>query len=1127
MNSDANRPPAGTAIGDGNVSAMTDDQRIWDLVQEALDTNKLPEEVCAECPELLWAVQRRWTQARLVDSQLEALFPSSDSSSHDAIDKRRFLLDGQLPTIPGYEVEAVLGHGGMGVVYKASHVKLNRPVALKMMLYGAVATSSEQARFQREAEAVAALHHPHIVPIYDVGEADGRPYYTMEFLEGDSLARMLAGKPQPAAAAASYSLTLAEAVQAAHDAGIVHRDLKPSNILLTADGALKISDFGLARRLDADQSLTLAAANVGTPSYMAPEQALGKANAFSPAVDVYALGAMLYEILTGRPPFRAETAAETQRQLVAEEPVPPSRLNASVPRDLETICLKCLQKEPERRYATAAALADDLKRFAEGRPIQARQVGWTERAWRWGRRNPTAAALLLTALAFVAIASGGGTWLVQQQNRRNTELRNEIGTDVTEAVSLRRGLHFRAAGELLDQAGQQLGPAGPVDLRRLVDQGRAELYLAQRLDAARIQAATLAGKTSSLAVAEPLYESAFADAGLGRMGDKIEVVSARVRDSALRAELVTALDDWASFATDRQRREWLLAVARGADRNEARNRLRQPELWNDAKLWKDPKRLKQLTEDLKAAEFFPQLATALSRMSDGDAAVGLLTKAQSRYPQDFWLNIELGATLYESGRWEEALGYCRAALAIRPDVSAAHNGLGLALYSTGRRDEGIGQLEQAVSIDPNSVSAHVNLGRVCYYEGRLDESIDHLQQALRIAPKSAGIHVDLGASLAAKGRLDDAIGHFQLALSIDPKSAAAHNEFGIALRENGRLEESINHFQQALCIAPDSAEVRDNLGSALYAAAHAAVKAAADKSSENERLSEPQRAENRRKALAWLRADLKLATKMLGDGQLLAQSVANWQTDSTLASVRDPEALAKLPAAQRDEWQQLWADVAAIANNPLAQARGNAARGEWSRAAAGYAQCLKRGSTDDGHFWFEYAAVSLLAGDRRSYDKFCAHMIEACGKVNDLRPYHVARACTLAPNAAGGAELPITLIENELQGSAQQFWSLSEQGALAYRAGQFQAAAGFAEQSLQVDSKPGRAVVNWLWLALANHQLRKPKEARRWLGEAQKWLDQFGDGMPPHAEEELGLHFHNWLEAQILRREAEELISQK
>jgi eukaryotic-like serine/threonine-protein kinase len=307
------------------MSSMTDERRIWELVQEVLDTNKLPDEVCADCPELLWEVQERWKLARRVDSQLEALFPSSDSSSRAAIHKLQFQLDGQLPAIPGYEVDSVLGHGGMGVVYKARHVKLNRPVALKMMIYGACATSSEQARFQREAEAIAALHHPHIVQIYDVGEADGRPYYTMEFLEGGSLAKRLAGEPQPAAAAASYSLTLAEAVQAAHDAGIVHRDLKPSNILLTADGALKISDFGLARRLDVDQSQTLTAANVGTPSYMAPEQALGKANAFSPAVDIYALGALLFTRCSpaGR---RFERKQRSRRSVSSSPRIPCHRL---------------------------------------------------------------------------------------------------------------------------------------------------------------------------------------------------------------------------------------------------------------------------------------------------------------------------------------------------------------------------------------------------------------------------------------------------------------------------------------------------------------------------------------------------------------------------------------------------------------------------------------------------------------------------------------------------------------------------------------------------------------------------------------------------------------------------------
>ena len=272
-------------------------------------------------------------------------------------------------------MQAVLGRGGMGVVYKARDRRLNRPVALKMLLAGAYARPDELERFLREAEAEAALRHANIVQVYDVGDLDGRPYFTMEFVEGGSLAQKLAGTPLPAGQAAALLATLAEAVQAAHDGGIVHRDLKPANVLLTADGTPKISDFGLARRLDDGAGLTQSGATLGTPSYMAPEQARGETQRSVPAADVYALGAILYEMLTGRPPFRAETAAETIRQVVEEEPVPPSRLNAKVPRDLETICLKCLHKEPHRRYASAAALAEDLHRFQRGEPIAARPAG--------------------------------------------------------------------------------------------------------------------------------------------------------------------------------------------------------------------------------------------------------------------------------------------------------------------------------------------------------------------------------------------------------------------------------------------------------------------------------------------------------------------------------------------------------------------------------------------------------------------------------------------------------------------------------------------------------------------------------------------------------------------------------
>ncbi|MCY3022114.1 MAG: protein kinase, partial [Planctomycetota bacterium] len=313
-------------------------------------------------------------------------------------------------SVPGYEILEELGRGGMGVVYKARHIGLNRTVALKMILSAEHAGKEAVARFRAEAEAVAQLKHPNIIQVYDIGEQDGRPYFSMEFVEGGSLQSRIGGQPQPPKWCAEIAEKLALAMHVAHAQGIIHRDLKPANVLLTTQGDPKIMDFGLAKRVESGEALTQSGAVMGTPQYMAPEQASGEARRVGPPADVYALGAILYAMLTGRPPFSADTALGVLRKVLSDEPTPPTTLHGRIPPDLETICLKCLRKEPQRRYASAQELAADLRRFLNHEPIVARPTGTWERAAKWARRRPAAAALVgVSALALVALV-GGGVW---------------------------------------------------------------------------------------------------------------------------------------------------------------------------------------------------------------------------------------------------------------------------------------------------------------------------------------------------------------------------------------------------------------------------------------------------------------------------------------------------------------------------------------------------------------------------------------------------------------------------------------------------------------------------------------------------------------------------------------------
>jgi serine/threonine protein kinase len=345
--------------------------------------------------------------------------------------------DAGLPTVSGYEVLGFMGEGGMGVVYRARHVGLDRPVALKVLRGGG---SKRLARFRAEALADARLQHPHIVQIFEVGEHRGQPYLALELLEGGSLEAKIAGKPQAPRDAAALVQVLARAIQYAHSRGIVHRDLKPSNVLLSADGTVKIADFGLAKFVEETEGQTQDGDVLGTPRYMAPEQTTGAPGGVGPAADIYSLGVILYELLTGRAPLQAPTPVETLLLVRSQDPLSPSRILPRLPRDLETVCLKCLEKNPRRRYASARELADDLERFSRGRPVVARPVTMPHKALKWVRRNSVPALLLALLTTSLLTGLAGVTWKWREAH----EQRELADANARQAMDEKREALFQA-----------------------------------------------------------------------------------------------------------------------------------------------------------------------------------------------------------------------------------------------------------------------------------------------------------------------------------------------------------------------------------------------------------------------------------------------------------------------------------------------------------------------------------------------------------------------------------------------------------------------------------------------------------------------------------------------------------
>ena len=784
---------------------MTDDPRVQQLLDRLLESNATPEEVCASCPELLPVVRKRLRQMRRVLADIDALFPPPTEPTpppHDATPPHG---EAALPRIPGYAVEAVLGRGGVGVVYKARDLRLNRDVALKMLLAGAHAGPEELERFLREAEAVAGLRHANVVQVHEVGDLDGQPYFTMELVEGGSLARQLAGAPLPAVQAANLTAVLADAVEAAHRGGVIHRDLKPANVLLTADGTPKITDFGLARCLEGGGGLTVSGAAMGTPSYMAPEQACGKKDAVGPATDVYALGATLYELLTGRPPFRSETAAATIQQVLTEEPVPPARLNRRTPRDLETICLKCLHKEPTRRYSSAAALAEDLRRFGRGEAIAARAVGPLERAVRWVRRCPglatTSAASVLLALTLVGV----GAWWYEQRSAAARAVEVAAEVELRQAEQFEQKQDYARAADALERAKRRLGDDGSGALRDRLTLASSTLKLLRRLDAIRLDRALVKGGVSVDAMlVKPVsrrpddgdqlrsgtppgrrYEEAFREAGLGTSGDDPAEAAARVSASPAREALVAALDDWSACAVDLDQQAWVLAVVgRADDPDPWRDRARDPATWDDRDA------LAKLADAAPVAEQRPQLLVVLGvrlRTKGGDARA-FLSRVVLAHPTDFWANVEMGNTAYWTDK-VEAIGYYRAALALRPETASLHCIIAQIYDEQNRLVDCIAHYEEAARLDPNDPYDHNNLAAVLEHAGRRDEAVAEYRTALRINPDYPWAHWNLALTLDQEGRSAEAVDEYREALRLRPQDSDAKQHLRNLLLRLGRLPE--------------------------------------------------------------------------------------------------------------------------------------------------------------------------------------------------------------------------------------------------------------------------------------------------------------------------------------------------
>jgi tetratricopeptide (TPR) repeat protein len=782
-----------------------------------------------------------------------------------------------------YPVLGEIGRGGMGVVLHGRDPELERDLALKVMLGDPAAHPEAVQRFREEAQVGGQLQHPGVVPVYELGNADdGRPYFTMKLVKGETLAKLLKERASPAQERPRFLKVFEQMCQTmayAHAKGVIHRDLKPANVMVGAFGEVQVMDWGLAKvlasgegaprpplagpsvvkvsRADSGNAETQEGDVLGTPAYMPPEQALGEVNRLDPRCDVFSLGAILCEVLTGRPPYiGADRIAVLRQARRAELGEALERLDAcEADEELVGLARRCLSSDPSDRPRDAGKVAKAVETYlagveerarqaeleraaAEARAEEARARQQAERKQAEeaqaraveaeGRAVPERRSRRLTvwlsaSVLLLVVAGGSGAWLVQQQRVRQREAtgqrqaaeRRAVEGGLARIVELRREKRWKEAWEALEQTRARLGEDGPDDLRQRLTRESFVLDRVDRLEAVRMKSIHHLHGESDFASVDREYAQVFLGLGIVAQREEPERVASGVRQSEIAGHLLAALDAWASVTPDEGRRAWLLAVGRQVDSDEVRDRLRDPAAW------KDPAVLKRRLKEVQVAKLTPPLVVALGMrllrprgyQADG---VRLLTVAQRQHPNDFWLALTLGYALTATGKKDEGASYFRIALALRPETAILWVLLGEVLHNKGQPVEAIAHYQKAIDVQRDYAGAYFNLGIALAGQKKLAEAVAAYQKAIQLRPDDAVAYANLSNTLREQKKLDEAVAACRQAIALQPGYADAYTNLGAALYDQKKLDEAVAAFRKAIALKPDLVLAYCNLGTVLH-----------------------------------------------------------------------------------------------------------------------------------------------------------------------------------------------------------------------------------------------------------------------------------------------------------------------